>query len=98
MEEFRVVVCTCGTAGALSKLKPTVALPTSKKFDDYNFSTGPNSALDAARRLSFDTVLIDEASQATEAETFIPLTLCKADGDGLVVLAGDPEQVSECGK
>lgn len=94
-EEFRIIVCTCGTAGALTKLKPSISLSSGKKFDDYNFSTGAglNAVNQTPKRLAFDLVLIDEASQATEAESFIPLTLCKAEGDGLMVLAGDPQQL-----
>jgi superfamily I DNA and/or RNA helicase len=40
----------------------------------------------------FDLVIIDEASQATEAEALVPLQLCKP--TGLVVLAGDPQQLA----
>jgi helicase MOV-10 len=41
--------------------------------------------------LAFDLILIDEVSQATEAETYVPISLCNP--TGLVVLAGDPEQL-----
>ena len=41
--------------------------------------------------LKFDIVMIDEASQASEIDCIIPLTLNKS--DSLVVLAGDPEQL-----
>lgn len=41
--------------------------------------------------LVFDLILIDEVSQATEAETFVPISLCSP--NGIVVLAGDPEQL-----
>jgi helicase MOV-10 len=40
----------------------------------------------------FDLILIDEVSQATEAETFVPISLCRP-SSGVVVLAGDPEQL-----
>lgn len=40
---------------------------------------------------NFDLILIDEVSQATEAETFVPISLCTP--TGIVVLAGDPEQL-----
>ena len=41
--------------------------------------------------LKFDIVMIDEASQASEIDCIIPLTLTKP--GSLVVLAGDPEQL-----
>ncbi len=39
----------------------------------------------------FDAVIIDEASQATEGETLVPLSLCKP--SGIMVIAGDPKQL-----
>lgn len=39
----------------------------------------------------FDVVIVDEASQATEVETLIPLSLCKP--NGVMVIAGDPQQL-----
>lgn len=44
------------------------------------------------KKLMFDLVAIDEVSQATEAQTLIPLSLC-TDG-GVCVIAGDPKQLS----
>lgn len=41
--------------------------------------------------VKFDVVMIDEAAQATEAETIIPLTLCKP--GGVMILAGDIYQL-----
>jgi superfamily I DNA and/or RNA helicase len=41
--------------------------------------------------LEFDVVIVDEASQASEAETYVPLSLCKQ--IGLIVLAGDTQQL-----
>lgn len=38
--------------------------------------------------LTFDTVIVDEAGQATEAETYLPFTLLTRH-DGHVILAGD---------
>ena len=34
------------------------------------------------KSLEFDLVVIDEAGQATEAETYCPVSLCKTDGTG----------------
>lgn len=42
----------------------------------------------------FDTVIFDEAGQATEPETYIPLT--QLSHDGLVILAGDHLQLGPC--
>lgn len=39
----------------------------------------------------FDVVIVDEVSQATEAEVYIPLSLCKP--SGIMILAGDPMQL-----
>jgi len=39
----------------------------------------------------FDVVIIDEASQAIEAEAMVPISLSKT--DGIVVIAGDPDQL-----
>ena len=41
---------------------------------------------------SFDLVIVDEASQAIEAETYVPLSLCKP-YHGVMILAGDPHQL-----
>ena len=40
----------------------------------------------------FDYVFVDEASQASEAETLVPCTLLRRDS-GAIVLAGDPKQL-----
>ena len=42
--------------------------------------------------LDFDFVFVDEASQCTEAEALIPVSLAKRPS-GVVVLAGDPKQL-----
>lgn len=42
----------------------------------------------------FDTVIIDEAGQATEVETYIPLTMLSPQGQ--VILAGDHLQLGAC--
>ena len=72
LAEYAVVVCTCGTAGAIGAL----------------LDAHPS----AANEFRFDVVIVDEASQATEAETFVPLSLCRK--GGAMVLAGDPQQLS----
>ena len=41
--------------------------------------------------LQFDLVVIDEVSQATEAEVMVPLVCVK--DTGVIVLAGDPQQL-----
>lgn len=41
--------------------------------------------------LYFDVVIIDEASQATEGESLVPLAMCKP--NGVMVLAGDIRQL-----
>ncbi len=43
------------------------------------------------KRIFFDVVIVDEASQATEAETFLPLSFTNP--GGLMVLAGDIHQL-----
>lgn len=77
---FRIIVSTCGTAGALMRLRPTGGASDAAPNPGY-------------RPLTFDLVVVDEASQATEAETFIPLSMCRSDAAGLMVLAGDPQQL-----
>lgn len=89
-KSFRIIVSTCGTAGSLMRLKPTGSVDA--------LPTGTSPATPAAlnpgyRALTFDLVVVDEASQATEAETYIPLSMCRSDGAGLMVLAGDPQQL-----
>jgi len=93
---FRIIVSTCGTAGALMRLRPIGVPPDLAP-------TGANANANASattathnpgyRALTFDLVVVDEASQATEAETYIPLSMCRADAAGLMVLAGDPQQL-----
>jgi len=39
----------------------------------------------------FDVVIVDEASQGSEAEIFVPLSLCRR--GGVMVLSGDPNQL-----
>lgn len=39
----------------------------------------------------FDVVIIDEVSQAIEAEALVPVSLCKS--GGCIVIAGDSEQL-----
>lgn len=70
LASYKIVVCTCGVAGAIN-------------FDP-TYARKPHL---------FHMVIIDEASQATEAESLIPLLRCKRDGKGLMVLAGDPQQL-----
>lgn len=82
-EEFRIIVSTCGTAGALMRLKPAEDMAAALA----------GTATTAPRRLTFDLVVVDEAGQATESETFIPLSMCRSDAAGLMVLAGDPQQL-----
>lgn len=55
-------------------------------------AAGILQALGNKSKISFDVVFIDEASQATEPEAFIPLTLCKR--HGLMVISGDPQQLN----
>ena len=98
---FRIIVSTCGAAGSLSHLKPTSTNAANSSSDmsryAYTFTSSSSSAHSssngASAKLLFDLVIIDEASQATEIESYIPLTMCKSDGSGLMVLAGDPQQL-----
>ena len=41
--------------------------------------------------LLFDVVIVDEAAQATEGESYVPLSLCSP--QGVMVLAGDTQQL-----
>eukprot|EP01038_Epipyxis_sp_PR26KG_P010898 gene10898-14628_t len=43
------------------------------------------------KKIEFDVVIVDEASQTTEAEINVPLVLCKP--GGLMVLSGDTKQL-----
>ena len=98
---FRIIVSTCGAAGSLAHLKPTSTTTANSSSDmnryAYTFTSSSSSAHSSPHgvleKLLFDLVIIDEASQATEIESYIPLTMCKSDGSGLMVLAGDPQQL-----
>ena len=86
---FRVIVTTCGVAGALRHNQATMYDP----FAPQQFST-------TIVPLEFDYVFVDEASQCTEAEALIPVSLAKrshgasvSTRGGIVVLAGDPKQL-----
>ena len=85
-----IVVTTCGAAGAIpiisGLLQPSPGLRDSPKGP-------PPAPLLPSQCASgiFDFVIVDEASQATEAETLVPLSLCKR--RGYSVLAGDPHQL-----
>jgi hypothetical protein len=72
---FQVVVTTCGTAGLLRHLD------ISQNY--VGTVWGPT--------VDFDVVVLDEASQASECESWVPLSLCKK--QGLMVLAGDTQQL-----
>lgn len=76
LSQFNIIVTTTVTAGFLGCLTP------SSQFSHQSQQQTP---------LGFDLILIDEVSQATEAETYVPISLCNP--TGLVVLAGDPEQL-----
>lgn len=69
--------------------------PETNQLDSYNIivcTMVTAGFLRSSYKFSpFDLVLIDEVSQATEAETFVPISLCSL--NGIVVLAGDPEQL-----
>ena len=98
---FRIIVSTCGAAGSLAHLKPTTSNSANGSSDmnryAYTFSPSSSSVHSSTtgvfEKLLFDLVIIDEASQATEIESYIPLTMCRSDGSGLMVLAGDPQQL-----
>ena len=64
---YRIVVCTCTTAGNFFslELKPS----------------------------HFTHVFVDEAGQATEPETMVPLVLTAGNPEAMVILAGDPMQL-----
>jgi hypothetical protein len=87
---FRIIVTTCGVAGALRHNTATLYDP----FTPGQFTT-------AVVPLEFDYVFVDEASQCTEAEALIPMSLVKKhhgnanpqQRGGVVVLAGDPKQL-----
>jgi len=87
---FRIIVTTCGVAGALRHNTATLYDP----FTPGQFTT-------AVVPLEFDYVFVDEASQCTEAEALIPMSLVKKhhgnanpqQRGGVIVLAGDPKQL-----
>ena len=68
----------CGTLSSMAHL--------AKKQSSRNNTTSPNCGVDL-----FDVVIIDEASQAVEPATLIPLQWLKP--DGLIVLVGDCQQL-----
>lgn len=78
MVRFKIVVSTSVAAGVIQHIKA----PASHR------------GLDAGGCIKFDLVVIDEVSQATEAEALVPI-MCVKDS-GIVVLAGDPEQLGPC--
>jgi hypothetical protein len=77
--KYEIIVCTPATAGLLRS-----------KYAGKNQTLNPN--IDDDGTFLYDVVIIDEASQATEAECYIPLTMCKS--SGVMVLAGDPQQLN----
>lgn len=88
LKQFRIIVTTCGVAGALRHNQTTM-------YDPY----APQQFSTAIVPLDFDYVFVDEASQCTEAEALIPVSLVKRGSamptrrGGIVVLAGDPKQL-----
>lgn len=72
LQNFSVIVTTCGSSGILSTLRA-----------DSDTDT---------QQVLFDLVIIDEASQATESESLVPLICARA--DGVVVLCGDSKQLA----
>jgi superfamily I DNA and/or RNA helicase len=81
--KFKIIVSTSVAAGIIQHLM----VPTIQR-------TIYNVYHDAMASLQFDLVVIDEVSQATEAEALVPI-MCVKD-TGIVVLAGDPEQLGPC--
>lgn len=73
---FKIVVATCGAAGAI--------------FCDQSRVNGTGTRI--RERGLFDVVVVDEASQALEAEAISAIIPCKRSG-GVVVLAGDVNQL-----
>jgi hypothetical protein len=70
--------------------------PSWERLSQYNIIVSTTVTTGFLRTIPspilFDLILIDEVSQATEAETFVPISLIKP-STGIVVLAGDPEQL-----
>ena len=81
LKMYRIIVATCGAAGCLRHNQATMYDP----YAPHHFSV-------TTLPLDFDFVFVDEASQCTEAEALIPVSLAKRPS-GVVVLAGDPKQL-----
>ena len=83
-----MIVCTCGTAGALGALLAPFSTAHNQPDSSNNTTTNNNNNPSnyGLGEIYFDVVLVDESSQATEAEALVPLSLCRP--GGLMVLAG----------
>jgi putative helicase MOV10L1/helicase MOV-10 len=81
-----VVVATCGASGVI----PYLDLVDANTNGATSAAATVTTAIDGDRGI-FDYVFVDEASQATEPETLVPLQQCKR--RGVCVLAGDPHQL-----
>jgi helicase MOV-10 len=102
---FSVIVCTCSDAHLLYRAGVTNSqlrmrrrcfkTYMEKAMEDCNLSTGPIGGVDEPR---FTHLFIDEAAQATEPETLIPLSVVVDPQPGSIkaeiVLVGDPRQLS----
>eukprot|EP00698_Gefionella_okellyi_P006805 TRINITY_DN1633_c0_g1_i3.p1 TRINITY_DN1633_c0_g1~~TRINITY_DN1633_c0_g1_i3.p1 ORF type:complete len:960 (+),score=166.97 TRINITY_DN1633_c0_g1_i3:272-3151(+) len=77
-------------------LHGTFQIPESYLLGSYNIIVCTcSTASELSSRLDphyFDYIFIDEAGQALEAETYIPLSLCHRHMSG-VAMAGDPKQL-----
>lgn len=103
---FRVIVCTCRDAYILYMAGITNASIRARrqhvqKYCETLLEQGGmalTGAIDGSTRPHFTHIFIDEAAQATELETLIPLSAVVDDAENIpkveIALAGDPRQLS----
>jgi superfamily I DNA and/or RNA helicase len=104
MLKYRAIVCTCYDAHLLYRIGMTnqQLRIQRRRMNHYlqSLYAGSNLSisLDGVDRPHFSHLFIDEASQASEPESMIPLSVVVDAEDGVrkveIVLTGDPKQLS----
>jgi hypothetical protein len=106
--QFQVIVCTCSDAHILYLAGLTNASLRSRRqcFQNYvehgiqqsGLCISKGGTIMGASQPHFTHLFVDEAAQATEPETLIPMSVVVDDAPGVIkveiALAGDPRQLS----